>query len=230
MPVKIAPKPAIKSSIASKVAAKSPADKEKADRQAVVASIVSDIAETITTAREAEKASQSAFFDIADTATRLIEEKGLSVEEGSLALKLSFAESYGVDVENLTMEGSPMAYNYLSKIKRLVFPVSPKQAKQLKAARAKGVTVADALKIARTEGLLASQVKASAGKGKKANADGTVSKASGAIEDEEALGNALSAVISKAVKGSMDLETIGEVFAASLAEYEAAAEGEPSEE
>lgn len=231
MPTKIAPKAVAKplaKSIGSKVAV-DPKAKEKADRLQLIVSIVGPIAETIVAAREAEKAAQSAWFTIADTATEAIDDNGLSQEEGEQALKLAFAEAYGLDVEELSgkdaMKNNPMAYNYLSKIKRLVFPVDEKQAKELKKARAKGVTVADALKLARTPGLLASQIKASAGKGKKIAVDGTVTRATGAIEDEDTLGNALAAVISKAVKGEMSIETIEEVFATQLAEYQAAAEG-----
>lgn len=158
------------------------------------------------------------FFDLADFIVTAREENSLSDDDCRLVLKTAIAEAYDVQGGVDGIAKNPTLNANVSKIMRLVNPeFKDKRAeKEFEARKSAGtLTTEVALDLAR--GASVTEVKApSAGKGK--NKAGQ--KSTGAIEDEDTLKTQLSAVISKALKGKFDLDTVGEVFAALIAEYE----------
>lgn len=225
MATKVAPKKVITSKTIAPKNAPAPATKEatkeaeKAERLKLIEGGVANVSALVTEYEDSRKNTENAFFAISDGVKEYCEENGLDEKEGRELIKRALADAGGFDSSELegrdAMKKHAREYNYLSKIHRLAFPVSAKAAKELAKARDKGVTTEDALKIAR-EKATASSVKVSGGKGK--NASGT--KATGAIEDEDKLGDACAGVISKALKGGFTLEAISEKFAEMLSQYE----------
>ena len=191
---------------------------EKADRLKLIEAGVPNIASLVSEYEESRKNTENIFFSIGDAVREYCEENGLEEKEGRELIKLALAEAGGFDATELegkeALKKHPREYSYLSKIQKLAFPIDSKHAKELEKARKAGVTIEDALKIARGNAT-AAQVKVSGGKGK--NSTGT--KATGAIEDEEALKNAFAGVISKAKKGGFEIDDIETAFADTLSLY-----------
>ena len=214
----------------AKVDAKAKAEKEKAERQSLIESLVEGVASVISEYENAAQSAKQAFFAIADSVKEAVDENELTAQEARALVIAALAEAYSIDGDTIKAGASGKAgtlYTNLSKIMALVFPpgnkklgVSPeKAAKELAKAREKGITVETALNVARGK-IVASGAPRSGGKGKTADGQKAPAKKVDVIEDEESLKTAFAAVISKARKGGMDLESIQSAFAEQLAEYE----------
>lgn len=221
---KVTPKNAPKSTAAVKSAVKPDAkatalakEAQAAERTKAIEAEVEALAEKYGEFVEAKSKSDNAFFDFCDEVSAKQAELDMSKPETRTMILLAMAESYGIDVKEISMNGKkpgPYAYTLVSKVLAMVFPDDPKV---LAKARAKGITTEDALRLARDA---SAPVKVSGGKGK--NADGTkATKKADVLETDDDIKTALSVVISKSVAGGFDLDQIGEIFADMLAEYEA---------
>lgn len=232
-------KPATNTATA-KVTAPAVDEKQKANRNALVVSLVPAGAKVVTKYRESEKAFKSAYFGIVSHLQDVIAKKALSHEEGEQLLKLSWAESYGLDVTELqgkdALKNHGTVYTTMSRIKTLLFPVDDTQAKRLKKAIADGESIQTCLEVARKAGKTIEEARSSsktptqkraAGS---AGSEGNATGKKGVIETEEELKTSFAVVISQAKKGGMELDLIEEVFASQLAEWQEKSEGEGEEE
>lgn len=217
---KVTPKAKVSSKAAveteSKTAVK---EKETAARLKLIEGLAEEYGETIAAFREADEASKNKFFDMADELTALVNANGLTEKEARQLSILAMATAYEVEADSITMEGQPTIYANVSKVLRLVFPKTPAAAKALAKARAKGVTVNNALEIARGKMLSAPVSK---GKGKDASGAKATKNGKEVLDDPEVLQNEFSAIIARAIKGEFSLEDIQESFATVIAEYEEA--------
>jgi hypothetical protein len=93
---------------------------------------------------------ESALWGITDSLARITETEALSKAEARQHALILIADKWQVPIEQITAEDDPTLYTILSKILRLVFPVSSFAGVNLARERARGaVRFNDALEIAR---------------------------------------------------------------------------------
>lgn len=214
---KVAPKAPAPKAVAKAPVKADASAKAKADKAKLIETASAALVDTIGEFREADEKTKNLFFDLADKLGEVATENGFNKEDSRACLKMAMADAYEVDAESITLEGNPTLYANLSKILTLVFPKDKNAAKNLAKARAKGVTVNNALLIARGK-MNAAPV--SKGKGKDASGKKATKNGKDIIDDDEVLENEFSAIIARAVKGEYTTDSIGEIFASALANYE----------
>lgn len=223
--------PKVKESNASASATSKEAEAAaKASRLKIVESQIPQAAKVFTAAYEANKKATASMFDCLTLTRSIVDKHSFDANETKKLLTGALAKAYcDGDEAQVSMAGNATAYSLRSKFQRLLFPATPKAAKELAKALDKGVDFNEALLVARGAKTAAEAKK----KGKKGGA-----RQPNVIETSDEFGDQFSVMVKKAwngegeleaFKGGLSLEEIQDAVSEVLAGYQAKID-EPKED
>lgn len=229
---KVTPKIAVKplaAGVTPKADPKAQAAAAKEARLSVIASLVADVSESAGAIVEASQGLRDSFLAMVDQITVLKEEHDLTKDEAQSLIRAAFAEAGGFDVSELEKGKESLTgphkneYVYSSRVLGLAFPKEGQEKHLAKVRKQleKGENIPLSAIEAVAKGKANTATPSAATKGRPTAA---AAAKKDVFETEDDLGNAIAAIISKARKSDMDLDTVEAKMIESIEAYREAEE------